>query len=549
MELWSYYANVLVPANAAVSQLRRAGLFLDQRRLAEVDRAWGAELAAHKALVEGEAAKRGMTLKYSEADSIHPATLAKFLYSAQGLGLEPTGQRLAAGETPSTADEFLQHYASIKVPRAGDHPVVYAVMKIRSLQGGRAKWLRAWRDRLRPDGAIHTKYNWALRTSRLSCEDPQVQNIPERADKVVAQGIKSCIVPREGAVHLTPDVEAAVAAKKTGAEQLDVLAAVWDPRKHGSVWRWDISGAEACIRAAMLTWKYCARPDPIAYEYLREGKDIHSKTASLLYGVPEGTYKKGTHERDTVGKQTFFLKIFGGSWRALQGTLWNEARMLLPDDEAKRLAAAFDAGYTGLAELYEWDQDHLGRLGYCQDGYGRRRWVGLPEGVRYLGRVDGKPKFQVGDKRLWGPLSHNFHKAANTPTQSMNATDCLWMIALLHHGEYVQLAVPPMWEARGLLFPEAAGWRLHGGSGPGGKPFRSWHSNTVHDSGWGDCAPGYLEPTAMLVYRRCTALPFDWRLEADVPYRVDFSVGPHMGLLFSYNDVARKFGLTELPKI
>src|SRR5205823_3136433 len=99
-----------------------------------------------------------------------------------------------------------------------------------------------------------------------------------------------------------------------------------------------------------------------------------------------------------------------------------------------------------------------------------------------------------------------------------------------------------------VLYPEARGWRLHEGPGPGGKPFRAWHFNTVHDSGWGDCAPGYLEPFAKVITRRCTALPFDWRLKADVPYRVSISVGPDMGHLRDYNDAAKEFGLEALPK-
>lgn len=535
MKLADYYSRVLVPANVAVSQLRRAGLFLDQGRLAEVDRQWAAELERLRGVVEGEAARRGFPLTYSDVYGIAPEKLADFLYSPRGLGLEVKG--LTAHKKPSTEDEALMHYASVSVPREGDHPVVYAIQKIRSLQGGRAKWLHPFREAVRADGAVHAKYNWALRTARLSAEDPQVHNIPERADKEVAYGIKSCIVPRVGAVRVPPE-----------ARTLDQVAAVWDPRRHGACWRWDVKGAEACIRAAMLTRLLCSRPDPIAYEYLRQGRDIHSKTASLLYGVPEGTYGKGTYERDTVGKQTFFLKIFGGSWSALKLTMWKQARIWLEKTEARRLSDAFDAGYTGLVELYERDKVRLAKLGYCEDGYGRRRWVGMPPGVQYLGVVEGQARFRAATKDGWKALNHRTHLMANTPTQSMNATDTLWMLALLHHGEYVPLAVPPMWEARGVLYPEAAGWRLHGGPGPGGRPFQAWHSNTVHDSGWGDSAPGYLEPLAKLVARRCTAVPFDWRLRADVPYRVDLSVGPNMATLFDYNDVARKFGLDELPK-
>ena len=161
-------------------------------------------------------------------------------------------------------------------------------------------------------------------------------------------------------------------------------------------------------------------------------------------------------------------------------------------------------------------------------------------------REDRSPSLELQEEKK--KPYHAFHIAANTPTQSTQASDALWMLALCYLGEYVPLRVPPIWERDGAPFPEAAGWQMHEGPGPGGKPFLSWHCNTVHDSGWGDCAPGYLEPTAKLLWRRCTAVPLDWRIEADVPYRIELKVGPDMARLRPYNSVAREFGLEPVPE-
>jgi hypothetical protein len=149
---------------------------------------------------------------------------------------------------------------------------------------------------------------------------------------------------------------------------------------------------------------------------------------------------------------------------------------------------------------------------------------------------------------LRSQLNRAFHLGANTPTQSTNAWDTLWMLALLHNGEYVELQVPPMWERDGVPFPEAAGWQLNEGEGPGGRPMRAWHINTVHDSGWGDAAPGYLEPAAKVIWRRCTSVPLDYRIAADVPYRIELKVGPDMARMKDYNKVAKEFGLEPLPE-
>lgn len=545
MHIADYLRDVLVPANVAVAAIQRAGLPIDLEQLRRTRDVWRRELAEMEAYVEGEAAKVGVVLKYSEKHGVHPPKMAAFLF--RGLGLTPGKMTAKGGD--STDSESLLEYASLNIPwtaeRPGprgqiDHPVVAAVLKIRSVAKGIGTYLDSFERTVRPDGACHPKYNWALRTSRLSAEDPPVHQIPERADPQIADGVKSCIIPR---------VKPCLAPGREG----------WDPRRHGSCGRWDISGAEAAWRAAALTDHYGVR-DPIAYDYIRLGKDIHSKTASIIYDVPEGTHRKGSFERDSVGKPSFFGQLFGGSWKALKWQMWKEGRIRLEDDEVKRIVANFAKGYSGITALYEVDKVMLGErmdvsatdgkgnvLSWCEDPYGRVRAVEIPK------ELTGR--FQNGmwrggyetDYELAKRLNNAFHIAANTPTQSANASDTQWMLALLYAGEYVDLRVPPMWERDGVWYPEAAGWAMHGGPGPGGKPFQAWHCNTVHDSGWFDCAPGYLEPTAKLITRRCTALPQDWRLAADVPYRIELKVGPDMADLRPYNQVAREFGLEEIP--
>ena len=290
MHVADYLRDVMVPANVAVAAIQRAGLPIDLDQLHRTRDAWRRELKEMQAYVEGEATKVGTPLRYSEQSGVHPPTMAAFLF--RGLGLEP-GKMTASG-AGSTDSESLMDYASLSVPRPDDHPVVTAVLRIRSMAKGIGTYLDAFERTVRPDGACHPKFNWALRTSRLSAEDPPVHQIPEHSEKQIADGVKSCIVPR-----VSP-------ARDRSA---------WDPRKHGSCFRWDISGAEAAIRAAMLTDHYGVR-DPVAWDYIRAGKDIHSKTASIIYDVPEGTYTKGAFEREVVGKAVKVLVNFSDFSRA-----------------------------------------------------------------------------------------------------------------------------------------------------------------------------------------------------------------------------------------
>lgn len=580
MKLDAYYRQVFVPANAAISAIRRAGLPIDVERVRELRSKWSVELETEKKFVSDAAAKRGVQLKYSDdKHGINAKKLADFLFTKSGLGLTfpeqmkswETRQEMMEGQKGdySTSAEVLSWFASLAVPdvstpsnKSGkDVDVVRSIMRVRSLSGGITKYLDKFENMRRVDGAVHAQYNWALRTSRISASNPPVHGIPERTDRYVADGVKSCIVPR-----VLPFRVREWNPKKGNFGG-------WNPRIHGWCGRWDISGAEAAIRAAMLLKRYVPDQDMTTWEYIRLGKDVHGYTAALIYEKPDGTFAKGSYERDAVGKQTFFAKIFGANWRTVQGTIWKKARLWLPDDMAQKTNDNFDRGYPGLTALYNYDIFTLGQratasdnnVGWCVDGYGRRRSIPLPQGVTFdescANAWGADPKFpgylfDTGGgrniKEMKRQLNHQFHVMANTPTQSMNATDNFWMLALAYHGEglveeFGGLQVPDMWKGE-VHFPEAAGWQMHEGAGPGGKPLMAWHSNTVHDSGWFDGAPGHLEPTAKLLWRRCHSLPFDWRLEADVPYRIDLSIGPDMANLCDYNVAAKEFGLEPMPK-
>ncbi|MBU2110606.1 MAG: hypothetical protein KKE65_03005 [Actinobacteria bacterium] len=369
-------------------------------------------------------------------------------------------------------------------------------------------------------------------TTRLSASKPAVQQIPERKDQDVAKRVKSVLVPREKPWLGDPED--------------------WDPRKHGWVAKCDVSGAEAVIRAA------CFARDPVAAEYLRAGKDIHGKTACFFYGVPEGTHRKGSPERDIEGKQSFFLLIFGGKPGALRATYWEKARVRKSYAECKRQHGKFFQLYKGVWAQYELDAQLPFSRGYIEDPYGRR-WA-MPPGPGVTGSRksdEGHWMVPLGpggsplDDQSPGARRHAYveHCYANRPTQSAQASTTLWSHALLYHGEYVELRTAPYWDDKGgLLFPEAEGWALHEGPGPGGKPFRAWINNTVHDAVWGDGAPGYLEPFAKLVTRRFNGTPADFLLDADQPWRVEIQCGPDFGHLWDYNAVAKKFGLEPLPK-
>lgn len=541
MNIHDYFHQVQQPAYTALEAVRRAGLPVHEGRATAQMAAWQTELESLERQVEEEARKRGFVLKYSPAHAPLPdATFRDFLFAPKGLGLEsdrktPTGK-------DARDDTALLPYAAVgpnhnRMNGAPfeDHPVVYAIVRISSIKTARGTHLTSLLKWRRADGCVHPKFNWnSPGTTRPSAEEPPVHQIPERANPEVAKKVKSCIVPRI-APWLGPPEE-------------------WDPRKHGWVAKVDVQGAEFVIRAG------CIAQDPVLVPYLRAGKDAHAKTSALFTGKPEGYFapgQPGRQYRNDVGKQGNFLLIYGGEWKALQLAIWKEARTWLEKNEAERLRERFFSlpdGYAGLAAQYERDTETLVRRGYIEDDYGRRWTMPLPDGVSARRNGAGTWEFDLPrnlskEERiaLWRQVEYRRHCYANRRTQADNATTLLWTLALCYHGEYVDLRLPPSWADRGVPFPEAAGWQLNGGDGPGGKPFQAWITNEVHDSFWLDGAPGTLEPAMKVVFRRSLGVPSDLFLEADMLRRVEAEVGPDLGHLRPYAQAAKEFDLEPMP--
>src|SRR5215471_12126898 len=102
--------------------------------------------------------------------------LARKLYSTPpvGLGL-PVYQTGAATKSfpygfPTMNDAVLSRYS---------HPVVGLVREYRMLQKVESTYLRPWWEKSRADGMLHPTFKpWGTITGRLSCENPNMQQVP-----------------------------------------------------------------------------------------------------------------------------------------------------------------------------------------------------------------------------------------------------------------------------------------------------------------------------------------------------------------------------------
>lgn len=94
------------------------------------------------------------------------------------------------------------------------------------------------------DGAIHCSYNQIVSTGRMSCSDPNLQQIPARTE--VGRRIRECFVPRTGKKFVVAD----------------------------------FAGIELVIVAALSGEK-------LLLDAINEGKDVHCLTMALMLGNPD----------------------------------------------------------------------------------------------------------------------------------------------------------------------------------------------------------------------------------------------------------------------
>jgi len=202
-------------------------------------------------------------------------------------------------------------------------------------------------------GRLHSSFNQALTsTGRLSSQNPNLQNIPIRTDK--GREIRKAFIPKDND-HL-------ILAADYSQIELRLIA--------------EISGEEAMLKA------------------FRNGEDIHTSTASLIYGVPQDQVNKTQRYN---AKTVNFSIIYGAGATNLSQNLG------IKRTEASALIEQYFKTYNGLKKYMEQVVNQARNDGYVSTIGGRRR---------YLRDLDSKNGMM---------RSHAERNAVNTPVQGSAA--------------------------------------------------------------------------------------------------------------------------------
>jgi DNA polymerase-1 len=207
-----------------------------------------------------------------------PKQLREVLF--ERMGLQP-GRKTAKSKVPSTDARTLEELS-------GKHAIARKLLEYRELAKLKGTYVDSLPKLVNPEtGRVHTSYHpTGAATGRLSSSDPNLQNIPVRSK--AGRQIRSAFVPEEGFAFLASDYSQV---------ELRVLA--------------HLSKDEELIAA------------------FRAGEDIHSYTASKVFGVTQDLISDGMRRR---AKAVNFGILYGMSETRLareQGMTRGDARSFI----------------------------------------------------------------------------------------------------------------------------------------------------------------------------------------------------------------------------
>ncbi len=297
------YDEVELPLTVVLSDMEQAGIRIDTYRMGEITARLAErveELEAQALELAGEPFQLGSTQQ-----------LARILFEKLGL---TAGRK---GKTGYSTDA--------RVLRAirDDHPLVPVVEEWRELTKLLNTYLLPLPALIDPvDGRLHTTINQAVAaTGRLSTTNPNLQSIPVRTE--LGRRIRSAFVATDGSRLLSADYSQV---------ELRILA--------------HVSG------------------EPVLREAFARGEDIHSATASLVFGVPQPELTRG--QRDTA-KMVNFGIVYGISSFGLSENLG------IPREEAQELIDTYLARLPRVQELIKRTIAQAAADGYVTTLLGRRR--------------------------------------------------------------------------------------------------------------------------------------------------------------------------------
>jgi DNA polymerase I len=301
------FDDIEIPLVSVLAELEWQGILVDEKLLAELSKEYTIQL--------DHISRDIFKLAGQELNLNSPKQISEILFDKMGL---PKSKKTKTGL--STDVDALEKLAP-------DHPIAQKLLEYREVQ----KLLSTYIDALplqvsKVTGRLHTSFNQTIAaTGRLSSTNPNLQNIPIRTE--AGARIRGAFIVPPGTLLVSADYSQI---------ELRILA--------------HLSG------------------DKFLQQAFHEDRDIHTQTASAIYGVfPEMV----TPEQRRAAKTINFGLMYG------MGPINLSRQLTISFREAQEFIDAYFRQFPSIHEFMEKCKQDVRDKGYAETMLGRRRY--LPE--------------------------------------------------------------------------------------------------------------------------------------------------------------------------
>ncbi|MBS0606270.1 MAG: DNA polymerase I [Parachlamydiales bacterium] len=303
-DLTSLFATIEMPLISVLFRMERAGIYVDVNKL---------EKMSHELSRELHHLEKQIYAIAGESFNINsPKQLSVILF--EKMGIKPPKKTATGYSTAADVLESLQESA----------PIVKKILEYRTLEKLRSTYVDALPEQIYPKThRIHCTFNQSIAaTGRLSCQDPNLQNIPVRTE----------------------------AGKK--------IREAFKPQKpHHTFVSADYSQIELRLLAHLSQ-------DPALIAAFEAGEDIHAYTASLVFDVP---LNKVTPQMRYQSKAVNFGIVYGQQAYGLSQELGIEFK------EAAAFIETYFERYKKIKEFLNFCKDSVRKTGRAVTLTGRQR--------------------------------------------------------------------------------------------------------------------------------------------------------------------------------
>ena len=303
--LFDIYRDIEMPLIEVLASMELTGIKVDIEKLHELSKQLQRQLIELQRMI--------YELAHEEFNINSPQQLSRILF--EKLGLKPRKKTKTGYSTEVKVLEEL----------AREHELPSLILQWRSLTKLKSTYIDALPRLInRRTGRIHTTFNQAVTsTGRLSSSDPNLQNIPIRGE--IGRLIRAAFVADEGYYLLSADYSQI---------ELRILA--------------HLSGDKGLIDA------------------FKRGEDIHTRTASELFGVSE---RDVTAEMRRVAKTVNFGIVYGISAYGLSESIGVSV------EEAQTYIDRYFKTHEGVKHYIDRIIEMAKKHGYVRTLFGRKRAI------------------------------------------------------------------------------------------------------------------------------------------------------------------------------